>query len=104
MDEYAISLLKFFCGRAIRFPSIIERSESTTINKMIHNELPKLLIPTYRNLISPANAASFAIVVIRAVIIVGDPSYVSGAQKWKGAAAILNPKPTSAIMTPVIRR
>jgi len=35
-------------------------------------------------------ATTFANVLMVAVVIDGEPSYTSGAQKWKGAAAILN--------------
>lgn len=42
------------------------------------------------------------ITVNQVVTIVGTPSYTSGAQLWKGAAATLNRKPTPMISTPSI--
>jgi hypothetical protein len=38
------------------------------------------------------------------VKIVGAPSYTSGVQKWKGAAEILNKKPTKINKTPIERK
>jgi hypothetical protein len=40
------------------------------------------------------------ITVNHVVTIVGTPSYTSGAQLWKGAAATLNKNPTAMINTP----
>ena len=40
------------------------------------------------------------ITVNQVVTIVGTPSYTSGAQLWKGAAATLNKNPTPIINTP----
>ena len=40
------------------------------------------------------------ITVSQVVTIVGTPSYTSGAQLWKGAAATLNRNPTPIISTP----
>lgn len=40
------------------------------------------------------------ITVSHVVTIVGTPSYTSGAQLWKGAAATLNKNPTPMISTP----
>ena len=74
MLEYAISLLKFFWGSAIKLPSIKLSIERIIINKMIQIESLNLLIPINKNLISPEKAASFAIVVMSVVIIVGEPS------------------------------
>lgn len=41
------------------------------------------------------------ITVNQVVTIVGTPSYTSGAQLWKGAAATLNKKPTPMISLPI---
>jgi len=42
----------------------------------------------------------FGITVNQVVTIVGTPSYTSGAQLWKGAAATLNKNPTPINSTP----
>jgi hypothetical protein len=42
------------------------------------------------------------IIVSQVVTIVGVPSYTSGAQLWNGAAAILNRKPTTVIVRPIV--
>jgi hypothetical protein len=47
-----------------------------------------------------ANDAAFTPVDMYAVIGVGAPSYTSGLQTWNGAAATLNPSPTSSIASP----
>ena len=48
-----------------------------------------------------AKPAVFTTVLIKAVIKLGDPSYTSGAQKWKGAAPILKLKPTKSNNKPI---
>src|ERR671926_252151 len=47
-----------------------------------------------------AKPAAFGPAAMKAVTGVGAPSYTSGVQTWKGAVAILNPKPTSIIAAP----
>jgi len=44
------------------------------------------------------NIDIFAIRATKVVTIVGIASYTSGLQKWKGAAPILNKKPTDSII------
>src|SRR3954471_11270638 len=51
-----------------------------------------------------AKPAAFGPAAMKAVTGVGAPSYTSGVQMWKGAVAILKPKPTSIIAAPANRR
>src|SRR5262249_471753 len=43
---------------------------------------------------SAANAATFTPAAMKAVMVVGAPSYTSGIQPWNGTIATLKPKPT----------
>ena len=47
-----------------------------------------------------ANAAAFVAAAMNAVTGVGAPWYTSGVHMWKGAAATLNPSPTSSRANP----
>ena len=51
--------------------------------------------------ISAAKPATLAALLMNAVTDVGAPSYTSGTQARKGAAAILKPKPTSSKPNPI---
>lgn len=67
-------------------------------------------VPDHRsepNMLSPICSSSkkikidiLGITVNHVVTMVGTPSYTSGAQLWKGAAATLNKNPTPMINTP----
>ncbi len=50
-----------------------------------------------------AKPAAFGPAAMKAVTGVGAPSYTSGVQTWKGAVAILKPKPMSIIAAPANR-
>src|ERR1700733_11256825 len=51
-----------------------------------------------------AKAAVFTTVAMYVVMVVGAPSYTSGAQKWKGANDDLKLNPTNNNKTPAIAR
>jgi hypothetical protein len=48
-----------------------------------------------------ANKPIFGTIAKKAVTVVGDPSYISGDHKWKGAAEILKRKDISIKIVPI---
>ena len=48
------------------------------------------------------NPATFTMVLIKEVKTVGEPSYTSGVQKWKGAAETLKERATINSTSPVV--
>ena len=86
---------------AVRFPTVIERTEriatrSTQRSPRTASHVPAAAITpvasknvTFRNRISIANPPAFDATARNAVIVIGAPSYTSGAQKWNGTAEIL---------------
>lgn len=70
-------------------------------NAVVNNRLSKInqLYPCAwnpgTNIVRNTKIEIFGITVNHVVTIVGTPSYTSGAQLWKGAAATLNKNPTA---------
>src|SRR5262245_32871300 len=85
--------MAFVCRSAARLPSVIDTAAST---QMIgSHESPDGKKPRRTIVRIATNPPAFDATERKAVTGVGEPSYVSGAQKWKGTALILNAKPTS---------
>src|SRR5271154_1182078 len=79
-----------FCTKAPRLPRVMENAaEPQMTQKMAGTSITK----TTRS--KTANAAALGAVDIKPTIGAGAPSYTSGVQIWKGAAATLKPKPTN---------
>ena len=101
IDEYASSLTMFFCCNAMTFPTVIV-SAASIANPGAHTDE---WLPNATNVICmrPAKPAALDATERNAATGTGEPSYVSGAQKWKGTAETLKPNPTSTNPT-MIRR
>src|SRR5581483_5052757 len=82
----------FVWRSATRFPTVIVRSESANSIGSHTSWRPKK--PTKTSVRIATNPPAFDDTDRNAVIGVGAPSYVSGAQVWNGTAEILNAKPT----------
>ena len=59
--------------------------------------------PRWNTRRSPTKPATFTPEAIQATLGLGAPWYTSGAQKWNGTAATLNPKPTRRRADPARR-
>src|ERR1700723_467408 len=90
MDEYASKRFTLFCTRAPTFPRVIDSAAATQISQ----KLPGALMEKTRRK-STANVAALGAVDMKPTTGAGAPSYTSGVQIWKGAAATLNPRPTN---------
>src|SRR4030081_1754624 len=89
MDEYASMRFTLFCMSAPKLPSVIESAAQIQISG---NQSDDVVENNTRS--KTANAAALGPVDINATIGAGAPSYTSGVQIWKGAAATLKPSPT----------
>src|SRR5437763_13352808 len=96
MLEYAIRRLMFVWTIATRLPTVIVTNASTP-NSTLHSALMpgKALLKMRRITAKPA---AFDPTEKNAVAGVAAPWYTSGVQSWKGAAAILNPRPATSIV------
>src|SRR3954464_15242490 len=95
MDEYARSRFILFCTSAATFPIVIDNAATIQISQTRPGAWASNSI-----LSSTANTAALGAVDMNPTIGAGAPSYTSGVQMWKGAAATLNPKPTNIIAIP----
>ena len=80
------------------FPAVMDRAAS--IQSSGWNTSPRPKNPTTTRFISATKPAAFEATARNAVTGVGAPSYVSGAQVWKGNAETLNAKPIITNITP----
>src|SRR6478735_5804304 len=83
----------FVWRSAARFPKMIDAAARIQIagcHESCDGKKPKRMM-----VMSATNPPTFDATERKAVTGVGDPSYVSGAQKWKGTAEILNANPPS---------
>ncbi len=87
----------FVCRKASRLPTVMVRAASTQ-NRGCHTSFADGNA-TKTSARSATNPAAFEATERKAVIGVGAPSYVSGAQVWKGTADTLKAKPTTMNMT-----
>src|SRR5277367_1982519 len=78
---------------------VIESAATTQIN---HRRPGAAASNMIRN--STANTTALGAVDMNPTIGAGAPSYTSGVQMWKGAAATLNPRPTNMKATPTYAR
>src|ERR1700690_109597 len=101
MEEYASILLRFFCGNANKFPTVIVTAESTA--KTVIQSIVKSWNTTRNKRAITAKPAALEAVERKPETGVGAPSYTSGAQKWNGTIETLNPRPTiRRMITPKI--
>src|SRR5690606_3256953 len=84
-----------FWARANRLPTAMLAMASTATTIDQNSVCPAKTTISTRS--STANPAALEAVERKPATAVGAPSYTSGAQKWKGTAEILKPKPTSTI-------
>src|SRR6185437_5400178 len=89
MDEYASMRFTLFCISAPKLPKVMESAAQI---QMSGNQPEEVVANRTRS--KTAKAAALGPVDISATIGAGAPSYTSGVQIWKGAAATLNPRPT----------
>src|SRR5436190_19970107 len=93
MELYASSLLIFVCVSAAKLPTImVKRAQIHTIDSHRLAIGSNAVMYTRMN---RANAAAFGPADMKAATGAGAPWYTSGAHTWKGAAEILNAKPTN---------
>src|SRR5580698_2095881 len=93
--------LTLVCATAAKLPtSMLNTAEIHSAQNQ--NEPAALVVARIRR--SRANAAALGPEDISAVTGVGAPSYTSGVQTWKGAAATLKPRPTSISAKPSRRK
>src|SRR5436190_22093273 len=88
MEEYASMRFTLFCMSAPKFPSVMESAAQIQIRM---NHCDDWVANSTRN--STAYAAALGPVDMSATMGAGAPSYTSGVQTWKGAAATLKPRP-----------
>ena len=92
----------FVWVRAATLPTVMVSTE-TTMSSCGHSivptrsqgPVPALAMPPKKNRSMIAKPAALGATDRKAVTGVGAPWYTSGHQKWKGTAAILNPKPAA---------
>src|ERR1043165_2248325 len=95
MELYAKSRLIFDWLMAARLPTVMVRI-ATTVSSGSHDGRAGASGP--RKIRSKnANEAAFEATERYAVMVVGAPSYASGAHMWNGAAEILNSRPTAVV-------
>src|SRR4051794_7275796 len=99
-DEYANKRTMFVCRSAMRLPTVMVSAASTHSIGSHTSWRPRK--PTNSSCMIATNPAAFDATDRNAVIGVGAPSYVSGAQVWNGTAEILNPNPTSTNTMPSV--
>src|SRR5512132_706985 len=95
MDEYASSRLTLFWTSAATFPMVMDNAATIQISQTRPGAWASNSMRS-----KTANAAALGAVDMNPTIGAGAPSYTSGVQMWKGAAATLNPKPTNIIAIP----
>src|SRR5262245_5460616 len=96
MELYANSRLMLLWLMAARLPMVMVRT-ATTASSGSQESRADASGP--RNMRSKkANDAAFEATERYAVMVVGAPSYASGAHMWKGAAEILNSSPTALVV------
>src|SRR6266849_7255130 len=102
MELYASMRLILLCCRAAKLPTIIVASAQPHRNGAHRSAIGPNAARNTRSRM--ANAAALGPTEKKPEIGAGAPWYTSGAHIWKGAAEILNPKPTnmSAAATPTI--
>src|SRR5512137_394937 len=93
IDEYASMRLTLFWVRAIRLPTVMVNVAST--DRMRLQSAFTAGKTALKSRISMANPAALEAVERKPATAVGDPSYTSGAQKWKGNSETLNANPAS---------
>src|SRR5438552_17362149 len=99
MDEYAGSRTNCVCRSATTLPTtIVAMAMAPTIGPQ---KCASDGNPMYRMRRRPTNPAAFEATERYAASGVGDPSYVSGAQKWNGTADTLKPKAATMKTSPV---
>ncbi len=96
--EYASMRTMFFCLRATTLPTVIVSAAITHRNGRYTSCACGKATNTIR--IRPTKPAAFEATLRKAVIGVGAPSYVSGAQLWNGTALTLKAKPMITNTTP----
>src|SRR5256714_9438256 len=105
--------LTFVCTSATTFPTVIVRTASS---QRAPSQAACSCAPVpfacaagatgkarRKTRMKAANPAAFGPAAMKAVTGVGAPSYTSGVQTWKGADAILKPKPIINIAAPANR-
>src|SRR5687767_3313842 len=92
MEENASRRLMFVCGNASKLPTVIVTA-ARTANTAVQEEA-RSGNATMNRRTSTANPAAFEAVDKNPATGVGEPSYTSGAQKWKGTMETLKPIPT----------
>lgn len=102
--EKASNRLSRYCANPTTVP-IINDSKEVVSNRFFQMLIePSKTLARFSDPICSSNRKIkieiLGITVNQVVTIVGTPSYTSGAQLWKGAAATLNKNPTAMINTP----
>lgn len=90
MELKAIKRFHLFWRKAPAVP--IKLDKKITINKKIKILLKKFSLIVKINLINKLKIPILGIIAKKEVTGLGQPSYTSGSQKWKGAAPNLNKK------------
>src|SRR6478672_6993214 len=94
MLEYASIRLTLFCSTPTTAPTIIV---APAIGPSTCTHCPCIGSSVERNTrTNAANAAALTEVDMKAVTIVGAPSYASGVHMWNGTAETLKQKPTAS--------
>src|SRR5438552_588545 len=108
MLEYANSRFTLRCVIATQLPNTMLNAAMTASSivqpeaKWPQNAEPSNPAnPTKSTFSKTKKLATFEPVAIKAVTGVGAPSYASGAHKWNGTTATLNPNPTMVNSIPV---
>src|SRR5215510_1205490 len=103
----------FVWVRAATLPRVIVSTETTIktwgqsiVPERSQGESPGRAKPPKKKRSMIAKPAALGATERNAVTGVGAPWYTSGHQKWKGTAAVLNPKPasTSSVISTTARR
>src|SRR5579859_1390784 len=102
MLEYASMRLMLFCSTPTTVPTIIVAAEITP-SSGTHSLCSGWNVDRNTRT-NAANAAALTPVDMKAVTIVGAPSYASGVHMWNGTAETLKQKPTARSPTAMMAR